>query len=352
VGVDLAKRVYQVHAVDGFERVVLVKPMSPERFLEWVKTLQVGCMVAMESCSGAHHLCRRLAPFGFTLRILPAQHVSAYRSVGRRSKNDANDAAAICEASSRPHLHPVPIKTAAQQGIMAIHRLREGYKEERTALINRMRGLLSEFGLNFAQSPQALRASLPQVLEDASNELPGHTRLALERAMEHWQRLDEEMAWCEQRIAEHARQDERASMATQLLGIGPITASAVVATVDDFKQFASAKQFGSWVGLAPSQNSSGGKARLGGITKRGDVYLRTLLIQGAKSALMTAHKRTDRISQWLLQLKERVGWQRAIVALANKNARILWCLMTRGGKFDPNHVPVLAKPAMAGSTAA
>jgi transposase len=142
----------------------------------------------------------------------------------------------------------------------------------------------------------------------------------------------------------HARTDERAKKASELLGIGPITASAVVATVDDFTQFKSAKQFGGWTGLAPSQNSSGGKTKLGGITKRGDVYLRTLLIQGAKSAVMTAHKRKDPISLWLVQLKERVGWQKTVVALANKNARILWCVMTRGDRFDPNHVPKRSQP--------
>ena len=347
VGVDLAKQVYQVHAVDGFEKVALARSMSPDRFLAWCATLQPGCVVAMESCSGAHHVCRRLRPIGLDARILPAQHVAAYRVAGKRSKNDATDAAAICEAASRPHLHPVPMKSAAQQGVLAIHRLREGYKEERTALINRLRGLLAEFGLSFPQSPDALHCALPDVLEDASNELPGECRLAMQRALSHWNSLDAEMAWCEQRIANHARTDERAKRAAQLLGVGPITASAVVATVDDFSQFKCAKQFGGWIGLAPSQNSSGGKARLGGITKRGDVYLRTLLIQGAKSAVMTAHKRSDRISQWLVQLKERVGWQKAVVALANKNARILWCVMTRGDKFDANHVPKLAPEAVA-----
>ncbi|NDY93765.1 IS110 family transposase [Ideonella livida] len=351
VGVDLAKRVYQVHCVDGFDKVVSCRSMSPDRFFEWCRTLQPGCVVAMESCSGAHHVCRRLGPLGLRMMILPAQHVGAYRSAGKRSKNDATDAAAICEAASRPHLHAVPVKTAAQQGVLAIHRLREGYKEERTALINRLRGLLAEFGLTFAQSPQALRSALPDVLEDASNELPGDLRLALQRGLAHWDQLDAEMAWCEQRIAQHARSDSRAKKAAELMGVGPITASAVVATVDDFTQFKSAKQFGGWAGLAPSQNSSGGKTKLSGITKRGDVYLRTLLIQGAKSAVMTAHQRSDPISQWLVQLKERVGWQKAVVAMANKNARILWCLMTREDRFDPHHLPQRAAPAQAATVA-
>lgn len=346
VGVDLAKRVYQVHAVNTIEAVALTKAMSPDKFFDWARTLPPGCLVAMESCSGAHHVSRRLAALGLRPRIIAAHHVSPYRVAGSRAKNDANDAAAICEAASRPHLHSVPIKTAHQQGILALHRLREGYKEERTALINRMRGLLIEFGLSFAQSPQALRSALPEVLEDAGNELPGVARLALSQASEHWRSLEEQMSWCEQRIEEHARQDEQARKASQLLGVGPITASAAVACVADFGQFKSAKQFGGWLGLVPSQNSSGGKSKLGRITKRGDTYLRTLLIQGAKSVLFSAAKRDDRTSQWLMQLKERVGWQKAVVAMANKNARILWCVMTRGDAYDPNHVPAIAGAAM------
>jgi transposase len=166
----------------------------------------------------------------------------------------------------------------------------------------------------------------------------------LQRGQLHWIDLDLQMKWCDERIEVHTRSDARAAKAAQLQGIGPIGASALVASVGDFKQFASAKQFGAWLGLVPSQNSTGGKASLGRITKRGDDYLRTLLIQGAKSAVMTAHKRSDRISQWLVQLKERVGWQKAVVALANKNARILWAVLTRDATFDPNHVPEAPAP--------
>jgi transposase len=233
----------------------------------------------------------------------------------------------------------VPVKSAEQQGQLTVHRLREGFKEERTALINRIRGLLAEFGLVFPQSPDALRKVLAEVLEDGANELPGVARLALQRAHLHWIEIEAQMAWCEERIASHVRSDARAKTAASLHGIGPITASALVASVGDFNQFDNARQFGAWLGLVPSQNSTGGKASLGRITKRGDDYLRTLLVQGAKSAVMSAGKRSDHISLWLVQLKERVGWQKAVVALANKNARILWAVLTRGAAFDPNHVP-------------
>jgi transposase len=339
VGVDLSKRLYQVHAVDRGGRVVLARPMQVERFFAWCAELPAGCLVAMQTCGGAHHVARRLARMGLDARLMAGHFVTPYRMAGKSGKNDANDAAAICEAAGRPHMRFVPPKSLEQQGQLAVHRLREGFKEERTALINRIRGLLAEFGLVFPQSPEALRSVLAEVIEDASNELPGVARLALQRAHLHWIDLELQMAWCDERIAVHVRSDERAKKAATLLGIGPITASALVASVGDFKQFANARQFGAWLGLVPSQNSTGGKASLGRITKRGDDYLRTLLIQGAKSAVMTATRRSDRISQWLVQLKERAGWQKAVVALANKNARILWAVLTRDAAFDPDHVP-------------
>lgn len=342
VGADIAKQVIQVHAVNAAGRVVATRTLSREKFLAWCAQLPAGCVVAMEACGGAHHWARRLKAMGLDARLIAGHFVAPYRMQGKRGKNDANDAAAICEAASRPTMRFVAIKSAAQQGVLAIHRLREGYKEERTACINRIRGLLAEFGLVCAQSPQRLRVALPQIMEDASNELTGLARLALERAHLHWLDLEQQIAWCDQRVAEHVRSDEQGKAALQLCGVGPVTASALVASVGDFRQFRSAAQFGSWLGLVPSQNSSGGKTSLGRITKRGNDYLRTLLIQGAKSAIMTAAKRQDKISQWLVQLTARVGWQKAAVALANKNARILWAVLSRGRRFDPDHVP--AKP--------
>jgi len=338
--VDLAKRVIQVHAVDGAGRVVTARALPREKFLPWCAQLPPGCAVAMETCSGAHHWARRLRAMGLQPLLIAGHFVGPYRMQGRRGKNDANDAAAVCEAAGRAHMRFVPIKTAEQQAVLAVHRLREGYKEERTACINRIRGLLAEFGLVFAQSPEALRTQLPDVIEDASNELPHLARVALQRAHLQWLELECHLAWCDERIAGHVKADEQASAAAQLMGIGPVTASALAASVGDFGQFRTGAQFGAWLGLVPSQNSSGGKTSLGRITKRGDDYLRTLLIQGAKSAVMTAHKRKDRISQWLVQLAARVGWQKAVVAMANKNARILWAVLAKGRRFDADHVSV------------
>lgn len=226
---------------------------------------------------------------------------------------------------------------------MALHCIREGFKEERTAWTNRIRGVLAEFGLVYGKSPKVLRAALPDVLEDASNELSGTARMALQQAFEHWRGLDDGMQWCDRQISQHVRSCDAARRASRVIGIGELGASAFTASVADFTQFKSGRQFGAWLGIVPRQNSSGGKASLGRITKRGDNYLRTLLIQGAKSAVMSVDKRDDPTSRWLKQLIERVGWQKACVAMANKNARILWAVMTREQGFDSQHVS--AKPA-------
>lgn len=340
VGVDLAKRVIQVHAVDAAGRTVSTRALPRDRFLAWCAQLRPGCVVAMEASSSAHHWARKLLALGLDARIISAQLVSPYRSEGATGKNDANDAAAICEAASRPSMRFIAVKSIDQQSMLCVHRLREGLKQDRTACINRIRGLLAEFGLVFAQGPRELQQVLAHVLEDASNELGTLARLTLQRAAAQWRELDDHIAWCDQRIAAHARDNPAVQAAAMLLGVGPVTASAVVATVGDFKQFKNGAQFGAWIGLTPRQRSSGGKSCLGSITKRGDTYLRTLLIQGAKSAVMTAHRRSDRISSWAAALRDRSGWQKAVVALANKNARILWAVMTRGEAFDANHLSV------------
>ena len=347
VGVDLAKLVIQVHAVDGAGRRVVAKALKRDQFLAWCAQLPAGCVVAMEACSGAHHWARQLRAMGLDARLIAANFVSPYRMEGKGGKNDMNDAAAICEAASRPTMRFVPIKTAEQQGLMMLHRQREGFKEDRTACINRIRGALIEAGLAFGKSPKVLRAALPDVLEDASNALSGVARLALQQAFELWQQLDEHMRWCDRQIGQHVRSSEQAKRAAKITGIGEVGASALTAAVGDFGQFKSGAQFGAWLGLVPRQNSTGGKASLGRITKRGDDYLRTLLIQGAKSAVMSAQKRDDPNSRWVQQLAARVGWQKACVAMANKNARILWAVMTREEGFDPRHVSVKPKAKQA-----
>lgn len=295
--------------------------------------------------SGAHHWSRKLIERGFDARIIPGSSVVPYRIQGRSGKNDANDAAAICEAASRPHMNFIPPKTLAQQGMLCVHRLREGFKEERTACINRIRGLLAEFGVVLPQSPEVLRRHLRDIVKDASNDIAGVARLVLQRAQEHWCELDAHIKWCDQRIADHQKLDEQVQRAAELMGVGPITASALVATVGDFKQFKNGAQLAAWLGLTPKQHSSGGKTSLGSITKRGNVYLRALLIQGAKAIALT-RQYDNLIFVWVQKLRERIGWQKAVVALANKNARILWAVMTREKRYDAHHVSCIPLPAL------
>jgi transposase len=204
VGVDIAKQVIHVHAVDAAGRRVVARALKRDQFLPWcAQHLPAGCMVAMEACSGAHHWARRLMAMGFSARLIAPHLVTPYRMEGRGGKNDANDAAAICEAASRPQMRFVPIKTTEQQGLMALHAIREGFKEDRTSWTNRIRGVLAEFGLVFGKSPKVLRAALPDVLEDASNELSGTARQVLQQAFEQWRSLDERMQWCDRQISQH-----------------------------------------------------------------------------------------------------------------------------------------------------
>lgn len=342
VGIDLAKQVIQVHGVDAQEAPVCRRALARKGFLDWCARLPIGCLVIMEACTGAHYWARQLTKLGLRVRLIAPHLVAPYRIQGKSGKNDANDAAAVCEAGGRPQMHFVPVKTLEQQGILSVHVSRHGWDKERTACINRIRALLSEFGLVVATGPAKLRLALPQLLEDGANELPGITRLIVQRLQQQWRQLDEDIAWCEQQIVRHAREDARARQAQSLLGVGPIGASALVATVGDFHQFRNGRQLACWLGITPSQRSSGGKTRLGGITKHGDDYLRMLLVQGAKSALHCAKPREERVWLWASQLAQRAGWQKAAVALAAKNVRILWAMLTRGESFVPNHVSARA----------
>ncbi|WP_028215578.1 IS110 family transposase [Paraburkholderia mimosarum] len=337
VGVDLAKNVMQVHAVDRAERVVVRKAISRERFVNWFANLEPS-LVAMEACGGAHYWARKLRSLGHDVRLIPPQFAAPYRKGGPHVKNDAQDAEAICEAASRPQMRFVPIKSPAQQSGLVLHRIRTGFVEERTALVNRLRGLLAEFGVSLPQGIRSLQKHFVDRLEDGSNELAGAARQALIRGWTQCQVLDQEIAWLDKQIAEHAVHDEQAQRCMKVCGVGPLTASAAVATVVDARQFKNGRQMAAWIGTVPRQNSSGGKQRLGRITRQGNDYLRTLLYQGARSAIRTAPRRVDRLSRWIVQLQARVGYYKTLVAVANKHARILWAVLAKGEKFDPSHV--------------
>lgn len=336
VGVDLAKNVMQLHAVNSTEQVVVRRAISRERFVNWFANID-PCLVAMESCSASHYWARKLRALGHDVRLIPPQFAAPYRKGGPQVKNDAVDAEAICEAASRPHMRFVPVKSPAQQSALLLHRMRTGYIEQRTALVNRLRGLLAEFGVFLPQGIHQLRKYFVDRVEDGANELSGQARAALLRGLAQWQELDNEIAWLDSQITQHASDDPQAQRCMAIRGVGRITASAVVATVVDAHQFKNGRQLAAWIGIVPKQNSSGGKQRLGRITKQGSDYLRSLLFQGARSAIQAAHRHDDRLSRWIVQLEARIGYYKTLVAVANKHARILWAVLTKGDAFDPAH---------------
>lgn len=330
VGIDLAKNVFAVHGVDASGKPALVHPrVARGKLVELIASLP-PCTVAMEACSGAHCWARQFQALGHTVRLIAPKFVIPYRLSGRRGKNDAADAAAICEAVQRPHMRFVPIKDEAQQARLTVHRVRQGFIEQRTALINRIRGLLSEFGVVMPLKAATVRRQAALCLED----LPGEANLAIGDLLSELHRLDEHVADYDRRIAVMARQDERACrLMRNLLGVAEITSSALVAQVGNGHDFQCGRQFAAWIGLVPGQYSSGGKPRLGRITKAGDPYLRMLLIMGARSVLAAAPGKTDPVSRWALALCARRGYFKALVAIAAKNARMAWAILKMGDDF-------------------
>jgi transposase len=321
LGIDLAKSVFALHGVDCAGRVVVRRTVRREQLIEVIGALS-PCLIGMEAGSGAHEWARRFQAFGHTVRLMAAKFVLPYR---RNAKNDGNDAEAICEAVTRPAMRFVPIKSAEQQAVLALHRVRQGFIEERTATINRIRGLLSEFGVVLPLRSEVVRRKALLAGED----LPLLARGAIEDLCSHLRELDAKVANYDRQIELQARQSEPARRLMKIRGIGPLSALAIVATVGNARDFRSGRQFAAWLGLTPKQHSSGGKNRLGSITKRGDAYLRTLLILGARSVLNTAARHTDRMSRWISSVESRRGQHRTLVAIANKNARIAWALLHR-----------------------
>jgi transposase len=321
VGIDLAKNVFSVHGVDAGGMVRVRKTVSRGKLVELVAQLP-PCVIGLEACSGAHEWARRFGTFGHNVKLMAPKFVAPYR---RGGKNDGNDAEAICEAVSRPNMRFVPTKSLGQQAVLTLHRVRLGFIEERTATINRIRGLLSEFGVVLPQASIQVRRGAAAKLE----ELPPLAAGALRDLLEHIRILDERVSQYERQLEQHARSDERAQRIGQLSGVGPLSASAIVASVAEAREFDSGRQFAAWLGLVPRQYSTGGKTRLGRITAKGDPYLRTLLVMGARSVLQTAGRRSDHLAKWALAIKERRGYHRACVAIAAKHARIIWALLAK-----------------------
>ena len=325
VGLDLAKSVFTVQGVDEHGNTVLRKTVRRAKLLELFVQLP-ACVVGMEACSGAQHWARELRKLGHDPRIMAAEFVEPYR---RGGKNDANDAAAICEAVSRPQMRFVALKSVDQQAVLAVHRLRQGLVEERTALANRLRGLLTEYGVIVGVGLGRLRCALPEILEDGANGIPGIAREVFADAEQQLRELEARIAAYDRRIAALARASEPVQRLMKIGGVGPVTATALVASVGDARVFNNGRQFAAWLGLTPRQHSTGGKQRLGHITGSGDPYLRTLLVMGARSVLQRASGQSDPLSRWALALRARRGYHRACVAIAAKHARIIWAMLAK-----------------------
>jgi transposase len=328
IGLDLAKTVFQVHGVDGLERPVLGRQLKRGQVLEFFARLE-PCLVGMEACAGAHYWGRKLAAMGHTVRLIAPKYVKAYV---KTNKNDARDAEAICEALLRPSMRFVALKSPEQQALLALHRLRQGLIDSRTALVNQLRGLLGEFGVVVAAGRRRFEGALPRLIAEDSAEVPALLREALEPMRLQLLGLNEQIDRLEARMAAWHRENEASRRAAEVPGVGVLTASAAVATIGDPHVFDSGRGFAAWLGITPGQHGTGGKQRLLGITKRGDAYLRKLFIHGAR-AIVAAHRAGS--NPWLDGLLARRPKNVAVVAVAHRNARVVWALLASGARYAP-----------------
>ena len=341
IGLDLAKALFQVHGVDERGKVAARKQLKRAEMLKYFANLE-PCLIGMEACGSAHYWARKLEGYGHTVKLMAPQFVKPYV---KTNKNDAADAEAICEAVRRPNMRFVAIKNVEQQAILSVHRARQGFVKARTAQGNQIRGLLSEFGIVIPQGISSIMKQVPEILEDGENGLPGVMRNLIERLTENLKEMDRQAKELEAQIQIWHRENEASRKLAEIPGLGPITASAIVATVGDAREFKNGRQLAAWMGLVPKQHSSGGKQTLLGISKRGDTYLRTLMIHGARAVIRFAEKKAEPES-WMRKLMSRRNKNVAAVALANKNARIVWALLAHDRTFRPDYTPAAAAASM------
>jgi len=329
LGIDLAKQIFQLHGADRRGRVVHRSKVSRSSFFESVRTLNPRVII-MEAFSTAHHWARSFQSIGIEVRLISPQYVTPFV---KTNKNDRNDAEAIVEAASRPTMRFVTIKSVEQQDMQAAHRMRAILLRHRTALINQMRGLLGERGLTIARSPEAFKRAIPELLRTSADELTSFCQTLLTELLQHLGAIEERVRLIEASIQSFMKRSTLCRKIAEIPGIGPITATAIVAAVGDARQFRNGRHLSAWLGLVPRQYSSGGKPRLHGISRRGDAYLRTLLIHGARAVLRYAPTKTDPQSIWLQELMARRGHNCAAVALANRNARIIQALLSSDAPY-------------------
>lgn len=333
VGVDLAKNVFQLHAVDGHEKPVWKRSL---RRGQWLQELELrvspGAEIGMEACAGAHYWGRRLEALGYRVKLMAPQFVKPYV---KSNKSDRNDAEAICEAMSRPSMRFVAVKSVEQQDIQAVHRVRAELIKQRTGKVNQIRGLAGEYGLVTSPQVSYLRKAIPQWLEDASNGLSDRFRRLLAGLADDLRGLDQRIEEMDEEIASLASESPVAQRLLRLRGVGPMIATALIAALGDGKAFARGREFAVAVGLTPRHHGTGGKERILGISKRGDAYLRQLLVHGARAAVRTARGKEDALSRWIQGLLVHKHSNVVTVALANKTARMAWALVRNDVDYDP-----------------
>jgi transposase len=334
IGIDLAKNVFQVHGVDERGKAVLRKQLKRKDVVKFFANLE-PCLIGMEACGSAHYWARKLSEFGHTVRLIAPQFVKPYV---KTNKNDRNDAEAICEAVGRPNMCFVPVKTAEQQAVLSVHRARQGFVKARTAQANQIRGLLAEFGIVIPKGIGHIAQRLPEILEDGENALPGMMRQLVRDLGAQLKVVDKQVEEMERQIKLWHRDSEPSRKLEAIAGIGPLTASAYVATVGDAKSFKNARQVPAWLGMVPRHEGTGGKVKLGRISKRGDVYLRTLLIHGARAVIRQVERKPNQADGWLKKLLARRNKNVAAVALAAKNARIAWALLAHERTYQSDYV--------------
>jgi len=332
IGLDLAKSVFQVHGSDSEGRPVLRKKLRRSQVLRFFSGLP-PCLVAMEACGGAHHFAREIQDLGHQVRLIPPQYVKPFV---KTNKNDVADAEAICEAALRPTMRFAPLKSREQQAVLMIHRTRDLLVRQRTMLINALRGHMSEFGIVVAQGRCNVGKLIDIVEDESDDRLPVLARQTLQTFVEQLRSAASQVATLERRLKLWHRGNEASCRLTAIPGVGMITATAIVATVGDASQFSSGRQLAAWLGIVPKQNSSGGKERLGRISKHGDGYLRRLLVHGARAVLRWSRRDKEKRSVWLeAMLARRPTTNVVLVAMANKNARIIWAMLSRGQEYRP-----------------
>lgn len=341
IGIDLAKNVFQVHGADATGHRVLTKKLSRGQMIEFFAKL-TPCLIGMEACSSAHYWGRRLTEMGHTVRLMPPQYVKPYV---KTNKNDARDAEAICEAVTRPNMRFVPIKTEDQQAVLVLHRVRDGIVKQRVALSNQIRGLLAEFGIIIPQGLKQLNLRLMQLIDSPSNALPGDLKMMFSSLYQELANLTVRIKSFDKQIEAHLQANAECQRVLRIEGVGPLTATAVVASIGDIRNFKSTSQFAAWLGLVPRQNSSGGKTQLLGISKRGDSYLRCLLVHGARAALGYA-ARIEKLTDWQQSMLQRKAYNKVVVAMAHRTARRIWAVLAKDCAYDPSYPQRAAATAL------